>query len=61
MTKHLLTGMQPAKRYHVKQAAGRDGTTVTVSAGPQSGSFVVSSNSQGVLHFTLDGDAADGK
>jgi hypothetical protein len=58
---HLLTGMQPSKRYHVKHSAGRDGTTVTVSASPQSGSFVVSSNAQGVLHFTLDGDTADRK
>jgi hypothetical protein len=61
MTRHLLTGMQPAKRYHVKHSAGSNGTTVTVSGSPQSGSFVISSNAQGVVHFTLDGDAVGRK
>ena len=61
MTRHLLTGMQPAKRYHVKYTAESVGVTVTVSTAPQSGSFVVSSNSQGVLHFTFGGDAVDRK
>jgi hypothetical protein len=59
MTRHLLTGMQPGKRYHVKQTVESGGTTVTVGTAPQSDSFVVSSNSQGVLHFTLDGNASD--
>jgi hypothetical protein len=61
MTRHLLTGMQPGKRYHVKHAAESVGVTVTVSTAPQGGSFVVSSNSQGILHFTFGGDAVDRK
>jgi hypothetical protein len=61
MTRHLLTGMQPTKRYHIKHTAESVDTTVTVSTAPQSGSFVVSSNSQGVLHFAFGGDAGDRK
>jgi hypothetical protein len=61
MTRHLLTGMQPGKHYHVKHTGSGSYTTVTVGAAPQSGSFVVSSNSQGVLHFTFSGDAVDPK
>jgi hypothetical protein len=61
MTRHLLTGLHPAQRYHVRHTAESGGTSVTVSTVPLSGAKVVSSNSQGVLHFTLDGDAADRK
>jgi hypothetical protein len=61
MTRHLLTGLQPAKRYHVKHTADSGSTTVTVSMAAESGSFVASSNSQGVLYFTLDGDTVDRK
>ena len=61
MTRHLLTGMQPGKHYHVKHVASGSYTTVTVGTAPQSGSFLVSSSSQGVLHFTFGGDAVDRK
>jgi len=61
MTRHLLTGMQPGKHYHIKHVTSGSYTTVTVGTAPQSGSFLVSSNSQGVLHFTFGGDAVDRK
>jgi hypothetical protein len=59
LTQHLLTGMHPAQPYHVKHTAESGGVNVTVSTAPLSGAKVVSSNNQGVLHFTLDGNASD--
>jgi hypothetical protein len=58
MTKHLLTGMQPSKRYIVQYTTKKDDTTVTLSLAPQNGGFAVFSNSQGVVHFSLNEGAA---
>lgn len=54
-SKHLLVNMAPSTAYHITQNSGALDTLITVATAPQSGSVTVTSNSQGVLGFTVSG------
>jgi hypothetical protein len=54
-SEHLLVNMQPSATYHITLSAGAGLTTITVSTTPRSGSAVATSNAEGVLRFSLDG------
>lgn len=56
---HLLVNMAPSIPYYIRtQSVGSD-TVVTVDSAAQAGAVVVSSTSQGVLTFVLNGLAVD--
>jgi len=57
-SKHLLTNMRPSTAYHVKLSSGANGATVSISTVSEAGSMLVSSTSQGVLQFTINGHVA---
>jgi hypothetical protein len=55
-SKHLLMNIKPSWGYYVKLSTGANGKTVSVSTIPQADGTLLSSNDQGVLHFTLNGN-----
>jgi hypothetical protein len=58
-SKHLLMNMKPSSSYYVKLSTGANGKTVSVSTIPQGDGTLLSSNNQGVLHFTVSGNIVD--
>jgi hypothetical protein len=60
VSKHLLTNMQPVTVYHITHTRVGNHVTVHVSTARTANSESVSSNSQGVLHFTLNGRVSSG-
>ncbi|MFQ5597008.1 MAG: hypothetical protein ACE5GK_03060 [Nitrospiria bacterium] len=52
-SKHLVVDMQPSTTYNISTTSGTTDTTVTIST--TGGGVPVSSNSEGVLYFSLNG------